>query len=231
MTHRRSIILAAVLTLGFATGLCQDQAVAATPASDSVLHDGTPVHLSLVRTVSSESDQPGEVVEFLVKHPLVAGGQVVLPEGASVFGKVIAAHLDDRSGKGGTLEFRLESIKLSNGQEIPLRTIRQLPTNANAEIKPETLTNLVNSPYAPFGHFNNGSSITVPKLSALVLYVAADVSFGNQVVASAPALANEPSDSVATHIVQSNTGAKSLGEIAREQRERGKISGGMVTPQ
>ena len=128
------------------------------------------------------------------------------------------------------LEFRLESIKLANGQEIPLRTIRQLPTEANADLRPETLTNLVNSPYGPFAHFTNLPIVTVPKNSLLTLYVAADVIVGSSssMMMAAP-VANSQPDSLAAHIVHGNSGTKSLGEIAREQRERGKISGGMVS--
>lgn len=193
-----------------------------------MLHDGTPVYLSMERTVSSQSDQAGEVVEFLLKQDLVAGNTVVLAAGTEVDGKVIASRINDRSGAPGMLEFRIESLALANGQQIPLRTIKQLPTDANADITPEKLTNLVNSPYAPFAHFNNGSETTVPKNSPLTLYVAADVTIGNQNAVARP-LSNETADTLAAHIIDRNSGAKSLGDIAREERERGKISGGMIS--
>ena len=198
-------------------------------SATAMLRDGSPVELCLARTVSSESDQPGELVEFTLKRNLVAGDRVVLTEGSMVYGTVVASRLDDRNtGTAGMLEFRLESIKLANGQEIPLRTIRQLPTEANADLRPETLTNLVNSPYGPFAHFTNLPIVTVPKNSLLTLYVAADVNVGSSLVMPAP-VANSQADSLAAHIVHGSSGTKSLGEIAREQRERGKISGGMVS--
>jgi hypothetical protein len=224
MQRRCGFVVAALLSLGCVAGYSQSQ----RQNNDvPVLRDGTPVHLSLGRTVSSGSDQPGEVIEFLVKDDVTVGDTVVLPEGSSVYGKVTAARCDDRSGTGGMVEFQLESLKLSNGQDVPLRTIKQLPTGANADISPEKLTNLVNSPYAPFAHFNIGSETTVPKNSLLTLYVAADVTISNQVVAVRPA--GSQADSLAAHIIDKSTGAKSLGDIAREQRERGKISGGMVS--
>jgi hypothetical protein len=223
---RFSLLLAAIMALGCGMAFCQSNPFGSASAP-AVLHDGFPVQLALGRTVSSESDQPGELVEFIVKSDVVAGTTVLLPEGSSVYGKVIASRVDDRSGKGGMLEFRLESLKLANGQEIPLRTLRALPTDANADPTPDKLTNLVNSPYGPFAHFTNLPIITVPKNSLLTLFVAADVSIGNQAMA-APFVSSQ-SDSLAAHIVHSNSGAKSLGEIAREQRERGKISGGMVS--
>ena len=119
-------------------------------------------------------------------------------------------------------------LQLPNGQEIPLRTIRQLPSDPNADIKPDTLVNLVNSPYAPYAHFNDGKVTTVPKEMPLTMYVAADVTITSQPAPPRRGGALQM-DSVATHIVHSNTSAMSLGDIAREERERGKIGGGMVS--
>lgn len=224
MQGRCGLIVSVFLALACTAGFCQLQPANGAP----VLRDGTPVHLAMGRTVSSGSDQPGEVVEFVVKDDVTVGDTIVLPEGSSVYGKVTAARCDDRSGTGGMVEFQLESLKLSNGQDVPLRNIKQLPTGASADISPEKLTNLVNSPYAPFAHFNMGNETTVPKNSLLTLYVAADVAISNQVVVARPPAGSQV-DSLAAHIIDKNTGAKSLGDIAREQRERGKISGGMVS--
>jgi hypothetical protein len=221
-----------VLALSLIAGTALAQSHAATPpsaiAAANVLTEGTPIQLAVGRMVSSQTDQAGEVVEFVVKKELVVDGQVVLPLGSSVYGKIIASQLEDRSaGKPGSLEFRLDSLKLSNGQLIPLRTIKEIPSDPGADIKPEKLINLVNSPYAPFAHFNNGTTTTVPKDSKLTLFVGADVVIGAPVVAK-PLVQEQAEDSVASHVVNGGS-AKSLGEIAREQRERGKIAGGMVT--
>jgi hypothetical protein len=224
MQVRCSLLLLAAVSFGSVLSFCQSSASSSTP----VLHDGCPIRFTLARTVSSESDQPGELVEFTVRQELKAGDLVVLPQGSSVYGKVVASRLDDRAtGKPGMVEFRLESLKLANGQLIPLRTIPQLPTDATADLSPESLTNLVNSPYGPFGHFNNGFVTTIPKNTPVTLYVAADVAVGAQ-PAVAP-LQMGPSESLATHILHASTGGKSLADIAREQREKGKIGGGMVS--
>jgi hypothetical protein len=225
---RLSLLLAAVLALGCEMAICQSRLPGSGVSAATVLPDGYPIELATARTVSSESDNPGELVEFVVKHDVVVGDVLLLPEGTSVYGRVVASRLNDRAkGLVGMLEFRLESLKLANGQEIPLRTIRTLPTEANADLSPEKLTNLVNSPYAPFAHFTNLPIVTVPKNSLVTLYVAADVNVGSQLVVAS--YVSSQSDSLAAHIVHSNSGAKSLGEIAREQREHGKISGGMVS--
>src|SRR5512142_1708969 len=156
MQARCLVLMAALLSMGSVTAICQST-VGAT-SSTPLLHDGCPVRLTLARTVSSESDQAGELVEFTVRQELKAGDLVVLPQGSYVYGKVVSSRLDDReSGKAGMIEFRLDSLKLANGQLIPLRTIEHLPTDANADVSPESVTNLVNSPYAPFAHFKNGA--------------------------------------------------------------------------
>ncbi len=219
----------AVFLASYAMG---QSAGANSAAADHVLHDGTPIYLATGRTVSSESDQPGEQVEFLVKKDVTVGGAVLIPAESSVFGTVTASRLDDRAaGRGGMVEFRLASIKLPNGQLIPLRNIKDVPTAANADVSTDALTNLVNSPYAPFAHFDNGTTTTVPKNSLFTLYVAADVAISNQPAPPMAASSGGAADSVAAHITNTANGSKSLGDIAREQRERGKISGGMVTPQ
>ncbi|HEY3930291.1 MAG TPA: hypothetical protein VGL89_18105 [Candidatus Koribacter sp.] len=210
-------------------------AQAATPdnaSSGHLLPDGYPVQLATGRMVSSEADQPGEIVEFLVKKAVMAGDMVVLPANTYVYGKIVASRMDNRqTGQSGMVEFRLESLKLANGQQIPLRNVRQVPNDANADVSPDALTNLVNSPYGPFAHFCNGPTTTVPKNSILTLYVAADVPISAPSAPASPSYGPGQIDSVAAHITNTNSGAKSLGEIAREQRQRGKISGGMVNIQ
>ena len=220
-----AIVLAFSLVAGTAVAQSQPAAEASSSPAANVLAEGTPIHFAVGRMVSSQTDQPGEIVEFVIKKDVLVGGQVVLALNTSVYGKVISSKLEDRTtGKPGSLEFRLESLKLSNGQEIPLRTVKQIPADAAA--KPEMLVNLVNSPYAPFAHFNNGTTTTVPKDARFTLFIGADVNIGAPVVAKpnqAPVV-----DSVASHVVNAE-GTKSLGELAREQRERGKIGSGMVT--
>jgi hypothetical protein len=229
MHARYQYVLAAAIALSGVAGWAETPAPPSATSASAVLAEGTPVHLVLARTVSSQSDQAGELVEFELKQSIVLNGTVLLPENSYVYGKVVSATMDDReSGKPGSLEFRLDSLKLANGQEIPLRTVKQIPSAANTDIKPEKLTNLVNSPYAPFGHFNNGTTTTVPKNSMLTLFVGADVTIGGSVVVRAGAQ-DSGADSLASRIINSNSGAKSLGDVAREQRDRGKIGGGMVS--
>jgi hypothetical protein len=226
MQAKGSWLLSLVLVLGFAAVTCHSQS-ASKPSSATILRDGTPVHLTLKRTVSSESDQPGELVEFVLKQNVVADSVVLLPEGASVWGKVTASRLVDRaSGRPGMLEFRLESLKLPTGQDIPLRNIRELPSDPNQEISPEMFVNLVNSPYAPFQHFTTEPITTVPKEMPLTLYVAADVNISDHPVV-AHYTNSDQADTISAHISHTG-GGRSLGEIAREQRERGRIGTGVI---
>lgn len=228
MRARYSLVLAAALMFGCTASFAQSSTSENVASTVRVLPDGFPIHLAMGRTVSSESDEPGELVEFIVKKDFVAGNLLLIPENSSVFGKVVASRLDNReTNQGGMVEFRLESLTLPNGQVVPLRTIHELPTAASADLSPAALTNLVNSPYAPFGHFNNGVVTTVPKGTLVTLYVAADVTISSRPIV-APAESSK-SDTLAEHILNSNTGNRSLADIAREQRERGKISGGMIS--
>lgn len=231
-----SILLISILIASSAAGVCQSAApgVAAGQAvSSGTIPDGTPIRMRVIRMVSSESDQSGEQVEFEVLENVTVGGVTIAAVGSSVWGKVSEARpADHGTNRPGTLEIHVDGVKLPSGQMVPLRNLKQLPMEADAEVTPEQLTNLVNSPYGPFARFTRSPEVTIPKNTPITLYVAADVPMNSAPVAAPLAQTNPDaaSGTVADRVVGGGGSTRSLGDIAREQRRRGAIGNGMTSP-
>ncbi len=228
--------IASLLVLAFWPSQVFSQSTPASqgqaPVYAPVISDGTPVRLRLIRMVSSESDQPGEQVEFELLDNVIAGNAVALPAGSSVWGRVTAsAPATTTSNRRGVLEIRLEGLRLANGQIVPLRNLKQLPTDASSNINPESLMDLVNSPSGPLSRFTRLPEVTIPKNTMITLYVAADVPVGApppKAHGLAAPLPDSASGTVADRIVGKGSNTVSLGDVARQQRDRGVIGTGLA---
>jgi hypothetical protein len=98
--------------------------IAAT-AQVHTLQNGTPVRLRLNRTVSSATAHVNETVDFEVTEPVINQRYVVIPKGAIALGRVTKAEGKRRFGRGGALEISIDSVRLGDGQTIPLRATRE----------------------------------------------------------------------------------------------------------
>ncbi|MGA3240936.1 MAG: hypothetical protein ABSG03_32095 [Bryobacteraceae bacterium] len=85
------------------------------------LQDGTPVRLRLDRTVSSASAHVGETVDFEVTEPVIDQNVVVIPKGAVALGRVTKVEAKRRFGRAGALELSIDSVRLLDGRNLPLR--------------------------------------------------------------------------------------------------------------
>lgn len=90
--------------------------------SKLVLEDGTPVKLRTGRTVSSANIHVGDLVDFVTVHDVMVGNITVIPRGSVALGTVVEAHNKRRMGRGGKLRIRLDSMQLSNGNKVVLRS-------------------------------------------------------------------------------------------------------------
>ena len=99
--------------------------VLAAAAQVLTLQDGTPVRLRLNRTVSSAIAHMGETVDFEVTEPVINQNYVVIPKGAVALGHVTKVETKRRFGRAGALELSIDSVRLPDGQTIPLRATRE----------------------------------------------------------------------------------------------------------
>ena len=82
---------------------------------------GTALGITLQNTVSSASAAAGDRFAGIVDEPVVVNGQTVIPKGADVTGKVVAAKSSGHLKSPGYLKLTLASVKV-NGQELPVST-------------------------------------------------------------------------------------------------------------
>ena len=98
--------------------------VAAT-AQVRTLQDGTPVRLRLNSNISSATAHVNEMVDFEVTEPVINQNYVVIPKGAVALGRVTKAEAKRRFGRAGALEISIDSLRLADGQTIPLRATQE----------------------------------------------------------------------------------------------------------
>jgi hypothetical protein len=98
--------------------------IAAT-AQVRTLQDGTPVRLRLNSNVSSATARANETVDFEVTEPVINQNYVAIPKGAVALGRVTKAEAKRRFGRAGALEISIDSVRLPDGQTIPLRATHE----------------------------------------------------------------------------------------------------------
>jgi hypothetical protein len=94
----------------------------AASAQEIVLANQTPVHLKLMRELSSATAHVGEEVNFEVAQDVIVGGLVVISKGAPAVGAVTEAEPKKRMGKGGKINVSVASVLLANNEKLALRS-------------------------------------------------------------------------------------------------------------
>lgn len=89
------------------------------------LFDGTPVRLTLSRTLSSADAHVGDQVTFDVAEDVVVEGYTVIRKGTKAQGTVSEAASKGRFGRNGKLTLSLTSVRLTDNEEARLRADQQ----------------------------------------------------------------------------------------------------------
>ena len=82
---------------------------------------GTPVTVRLQSSVSSESASSGDRFDAVLEQPIVVQGQTLVPRGAEVTGRIVAAKKSGRLHDPGYLRLALASISI-NQKAVPVQT-------------------------------------------------------------------------------------------------------------
>jgi hypothetical protein len=82
---------------------------------------GTPLTVRLQSAVSSASAQSGDTFDAVLDEPVVVKGQTVIPRGANVVGRVVAANKGGRLHKPAYLRITLASVTL-HGKNVAVDT-------------------------------------------------------------------------------------------------------------
>ena len=94
---------------------------AATQSGPITIPVGTVITVRTAQALGSKISQSGDTFTATVAQPVEVGGSVVIPDGASAAGTVVAAHPLGRFKGGALLQLRLTSVQI-NGHSVPVET-------------------------------------------------------------------------------------------------------------
>jgi hypothetical protein len=96
--------------------------VAKAPAPPPiVIPAGTALTVRLETALGSKTSNAGDPFEATLAEPVMSGGKVVIPQGASASGVVTQAHAAGHFKGGSTLDLTLKSVTI-NGQPYAIQT-------------------------------------------------------------------------------------------------------------
>jgi hypothetical protein len=142
------------------------------------LTDGTPVHLKFGRAVVSSQVIAGERVALEVVDQVLVGNLIAISPHAPAEATVTVAQAKRSMGRGGNLELKIESVRLADGELVPLRAVKDVKGGDN---QPALLTSLgtaglmywAASPLV-FLFYVKGKSATVPAGTEITAYTAGE---------------------------------------------------------
>jgi hypothetical protein len=143
-----------------------------------LVKDATPIKMKLKRGVYSQYAKVGDAVDYLVDEELVLDGKTIVPENSIVVGKVVSAEHKRTMGRGGKIDISADSIKLFNGQSIPLRAFQHARGGGQGlDMSGEMLAaaSLTLGVGAPFVLFKHGKDIEIRQGSSFTAFVNGDV--------------------------------------------------------
>src|ERR1700756_2311287 len=97
------------------------QAPPFTESKPMAVPTNTAIYIRLQQPLSSVTAKPGQSFSAVLDEPLVLEGQILVPQGTAVTGKVVAANESGHLHNAGYLRITLCSINL-NGKSVPLQT-------------------------------------------------------------------------------------------------------------
>jgi hypothetical protein len=149
-----------------------------TPALNGFgLEDGTPIKLRLTRNLSSATDKKDDIVDFEVVEDLAVEGIVVIPRGGIAWATITEAQPKRRMGRGGKLDVNIDSVRLKDGEKIPLRAVRENKGGGHVGAMTGAMvaTGIVFFPAAPLFLFMHGKDINIPKGTEITGYVMGNI--------------------------------------------------------
>jgi hypothetical protein len=117
-----SLLLCAAISIGCSSKTAEESSDSNAPSSKSAglfgpkevtLPAGTVLTVRLASTVGSKTNNTGDHFNATIATPIESGGNVVLPKGAEVLGKVAQAVPQGRFKGGAVLSLALESVTIS----------------------------------------------------------------------------------------------------------------------
>ncbi len=159
------------------------QSTGGTPAANAlkpVLADGTVVRLKFVRAVVSSQVIAGEKVPLEVVEPVLAGNLVAIPQHSGEEAIVTMAQAGRSMGRGGGLQFKIENIRLADGELVPVRAVKDVKGGEKRAVvltgEAGMAATIAFLPAAPLGFliYVKGKNATIPAGAEIPAYVVGD---------------------------------------------------------
>lgn len=141
------------------------------------LEDGSPVKLRTNRTVSSADAHVNDTLDFEVLEEVKVHDVIVIPRGGIAWGTITEAQPKRRMGREGKLNINIDDVKLSSGEKIPLRAVKEAKGGGHQGAMTGAIvaTAIVFFPAAPLFLLMHGKDITIPKGTEITAYINGDV--------------------------------------------------------
>jgi hypothetical protein len=141
------------------------------------LEDGTPVKLRLTRNLSSATDKKGDTVDFEVVEDVNVDGILVIPRGGIAWATITEAQPKRRMGRGGKLDVNIDSVRLKDGEKVPLRAVKENKGGGHVGAMTGAMvaTGIVFFPAAPLFLFMHGKDINIPKGTEITAYTMGNI--------------------------------------------------------
>jgi hypothetical protein len=147
------------------------------PLAGFGIEDGTPIKLRLTRNLSSGTDKKGDTVDFEVLEDVSVQGVIVVPRGGVAWATITDAQPKRRMGRGGKLDVNIDTLRLKDGEKIPLRAVKDTKGGGHVGAMTGAMvaTGIVFFPAAPLFLFMHGKDIDIPKGTEITAYVAGNI--------------------------------------------------------
>lgn len=162
---RLKSILTLLLTAGFLFPLDLRSQDVPQPSSGLMVPDGTPVSVRLNQTVSSAHAHRGDQLPFVVTRDVKVGSLVAIPAGSTATGTIVEVKHRRLLGMGGSIVFRLDSVRLPSGQSAPLEARTELKGRGHTKLMAAAMigTSLIFWPATPIFLLAHGGDCTALK--------------------------------------------------------------------
>jgi hypothetical protein len=150
---------------------------AAAQTAPVTLQDGTPIKLRLGHNLSSAEAHTGDTVDFEVLEEVRVNNVVVIPRGATALATVTNAEAKKRMGRAGKLDVNIDSVRLADGEKVPLRGVRNSSGGGHTGAMTGAMvaTSLVAWPAAPLFLLMHGKDVNIPKGTEITAYINGDI--------------------------------------------------------
>lgn len=150
------------------------------PPAKILLADGTPIRLRFARKVFSSEVIAGEKIPLEASEPVLVGEWVAIRQHSEQQAIVTMAQAGRSLGRGGNLQFKIENVRLADGELVPVRATKDVKGGGNrvAALTGEAgmIAGFAFGPASPLGFFiyARGKNATIPAGAEITAYTTGD---------------------------------------------------------